>query len=235
MKRSKWEENREKQKSKLRWPRTSRGWLNRWDRSLDVIGHKVYDLRDATKMYATYIAAIFDNHQLDKRNEFLVLIQDMYLSYMLIAIRTLDDTDLRSHSLYNLIEEVRDHAEHLSKDWYVGLYTPKLRNIGRKTYECHWGKGPHPAISRIRKDLSHLRCDCAKARYIVNKCLAHTARRRHRATLNFEELDSMVNSALELWRKYCLLIHGTAWERPAHHGWERVLDNPLRRAKPVLD
>lgn len=228
MKRSKWQRDREKKKVKLRWPCTPRGWLTRWNKSLDVIGHKVYDLRDARDMYAAYSAIIFNNRQLDKRNEFLVLIQDMYLSYMLVMIRTLDDTDLRSHSLYNLIEEVLDHAEHLSKDWYVGQYRPQLRDIGRETYERDWGKGPYPSTSRIRNDLFRLKRDCGKARSIVNGYLAHTARRRCRTTLSYREMDAMVDSVCELWRKYCLLVHGTAWDRPAAHGWERIFERPLR-------
>ena len=227
MKLSKWQKDRDKKKKKLRWPSTSRGWLNRWNKSLDVIGHKIYDMRDARDMYATYSSVIFSNSGLDKRNAFLVLIQDMYLNYMLVMIRTLDDTNLCSYSLYNLIEEVLDHGEHLSKDWYVGQYNPQLKDIGRRIYEHDWGKGASPLKSRIRKDLIRLRRDCRKARSIVNKHLAHTARRRRKTSLSYTDMNTTIDSVCELWRKYCLLVHGTAWERHPRRGWDHIFEKPF--------
>jgi len=227
MKQPKRQRNRAKKKGRLRCPATRRGWLNRWNRSVDVIGHRIYDLRDARDIYNAYCRIILDNPQLDKSNEFLVLIEDMYVSYMLVMIRTLDDTDLRSYSLYNLIEEVLDHGKHLSKQWYVGKYKPRLKGIGRETYERDWGRGQYPSRIRIRKDLSRLKRHCRKARSIVNKHLAHTAKKRRRMTLSLEEVNAMVDVVCELWRKYCLLIHGTAWDRPAPHSWQCILEKPF--------
>lgn len=169
--------------------------------SLEVLGHKIYDLRDARDMYDTYIKIVFSNNQL-KHNTFLVLVEDMYLNYMLVGIRRLDDPNARSNSLRHIIKEILDHKEHL----------PPVR-----------------ATAPQHDDLCQLCNACAKARLIVNKHLAHTERNAPQITLCYEELNTTVNGLLALWKKYCELVKGTAWSRPEPHGWERIFDKPFKQ------
>ena len=61
---------------------------------------------------------------------FFNLVDDMYVSHVLVAIRTLDDTDTRTYSLFNLIEEIRDHVSLLDKAWFVSRYPKNQRWIG---------------------------------------------------------------------------------------------------------
>jgi hypothetical protein len=225
---SQWQRERNKKKTKLRWPSTRRGWLNRWKKSLEVLEEQVHRLRDAKDMYNAYTKIVFDNPQLDKSNEFLVLIEDMYLNYMLIGIRRLDDRDFRSHSLYNLIEEIFDRREHVSKAWYIRQYKRQLKSTAKKAYERTWGTGLYPAKSRLRADLCRLKRDCGTARRIVNKYLAHTGRRRHKMTLSFEETNALVKNIHEMWHKYWSLVAVTCWACSEAHGWERIFDKPFR-------
>src|SRR5260370_21733725 len=105
MAKSKWSNSRAKKLAVLRWPKTRRGWLARWRRNFAIIRDKATDLWADRDRFQEYRKVVLSNPNLDKTAGFFHLVDRMYLSYCLIAIRTFDDTDLRSHSLYNLIEE----------------------------------------------------------------------------------------------------------------------------------
>ena len=193
-------------KGKSQSPRTPSEWLERWNGSLEVLGHKLYDLRDARDMYDTYIKIIFSNNQL-KHNTFLVLVEEMYLNYMLVGIRRLDDCDARSNSLRHLITEILGHKEYL----------------------------PRRATEPQHDDLCQLCNACAKARSIVDKHLAHTDRNAPQITLCYEEMNATVDGLLALWRKYCELVNGTAWFRPEPHGWEQIFNKPFRQQSALSE
>jgi len=229
MKVSEWQCRRKKAKSKRRWPFARRGWLARWRASLKVIEQTVCELRDARDMYSTFNTVVFGNPKLDKSNEFLVLIEDMYHNYLLVKLRTLGDTNFRSHSLYNLIEEVLDHTDRVSKEWFISRWRSSLVHKGRQTFADDWGGGRYPARRRLRADLSRLKCACRNARSIVNRYIAHTDRTRRKLILDHIQMNEAVDTVYELWQRYCRLVCGSVPNSDSPTGWERVLNEPIRK------
>jgi hypothetical protein len=202
-------------------------WLARCCESLDIIGRRIYDLRDARDMYETYTGIVRSNPQVHG-NVFLELLDEMYVTYMLIGIRSVRDTDRRSHSLYNVIKEVCDRRECLSKKWFVDRHRPECADDAERRFEENWGNGGFPAEHVLTNDLSLLDAACKKARQICNEYLAHNDRRRQNITLDLEKMRPDVDTILHLWRKYCDLVRGTAWSRDPPYAWEQVFDKPWR-------
>jgi hypothetical protein len=194
---------------------------------LRAVEEKVHKLKDAGEMYGRFTEVVFDNEQVDKSNEFLLLIEDMYLTHMLVGLRTLDDTDLRSHSLYNLIEEVLDHREYLPRKRFIDRWGRRLARKGREVYENDWGTGDYPARSRVQNDLSRLKRACKQIRPIVNQHIAHTDRRRRKRRLNLGRMSEAIGTMYELWQRYSRLVRGYAPTHPSKR-WEEILDKPIR-------
>lgn len=122
MAKSKWAKERAKKLAKLKRPTTQRSWIARWQRNLKALRDKITDLWADRHRYREFRQVVLSNPSLDKRAGFFHLVDHMYLSHVLVAIRTFDDTDLRSNSLYNLLEEIRRSykscslAEHIERE-----------------------------------------------------------------------------------------------------------------------
>ena len=236
--------SRNEQKLAMSRPETQDDWLARWEKSLDVLGNKVYDLRDAREMYNYYVGVVFANPHVDRRNAFLVLIENMYFAYMLVGLRTLNDKDSDSHSLHNLINEVLNHRKQVSREWRIQSIQSHYHDNPtagelvadgiKPAYEQQWGGEPYPPACLIQDDICRLNGACEKARSIVNKTIAHmdiAHMNRELPPLTLEwstEVDAAISTVLGLWQKYCLLINGTVWTRAAPpDGWQKIFDTPI--------
>jgi hypothetical protein len=228
MKLSGGQQKRNEKKAKCQWPSTQREWLDRWKLSLNKLEEVVFDLKNAKFIYSTFNKIYFDNPHLDPANELLVLIEDMYLTYVFVNIRKLDDTCLDSFSLYNLIEEVLDNTDQLSKKWYISGLNPGLACKATEWYEEDWGTEHSPAKAIVKCDLRSLKNTCKKARYIVNKFIAHSDRSAPSCGFNIQELHNTVDTVFNLWQKYRRLILGSCLPYDPPAGWEQILDKPIR-------
>ena len=224
---SKGGQKREKQKHKMRRPATRDGWIRRWKRSIIVIRDRATTLRTDREMYRRYVNAISNNPRLDNSNEFFLLLQRMYIAHMLVALRTFDDTDLRSYSLHNLIKEILDNSTVITREWFVRRYRKSLAWAGDRDFSEHWGKGVYLSRQRLRADLRAVRTACRKVRTVVNKWIAHNARRRRAVQLTWGEVDNALDTVYEVMARYHLLIMRAQWGGfDLRADWMEVFDVP---------
>jgi hypothetical protein len=220
----KWQKARAKKISNMKWPKTRRGWLARWKKSLIAVRDKATDLWEDRETYNEYREIVLANPDLDKSAEFFHLVDRMYLSHVLTAIRTFDDTDFRSHSLFNLLEEIRNNVAQLSKAWFVGRF--KRRPIGERQFTQHWSGNAHVSAQRVADDLRMLTKLCRRVRTVVNKHLAHNARRRQKISLTYGELNEAIDGIFQLVSRYSALITGASWGTPAGFSSRHVFEIP---------
>jgi hypothetical protein len=186
---SKRSRKRAKQLAAVKWPRTQVGWLKRWKNRFERIRLNATTLSAERLDYLEFGKIVTASPNLDKTAGFLHLVKRMYLSHLSVAIRTFDDDDLRSVSLYNLIEEIRDNCS-------------QLRQREKKR--------------RIRGDLSKLKELCKKVRQHVNKHVAHDAARKPIKSLTYQEMDAALDGIYLLINRYNrLLFNGTEWGEPS--------------------
>lgn len=175
--------------ARMNWPRTQAGWLARWKKQFGKIRHKATVLWAERLDYQEFGKIVTVSPNLDKTAGFLHLVQRTYLSHALLAIRTFDDDDLRSISLYNLMEEIRDN-------------TAQLRQ--------------HETRRSISSDMRTLKSLCSKIRQWVNKHLAHDARRKPIKQLTHPEIEAAIDGIYALINRYNkLLFNGTEWGEPS--------------------
>lgn len=224
---SQWQIKRTKDKAKMRYPTAPKGWIRRWRRSLERIRDNATGLWDDRATYRAYVNVIRRNPNLDKRNEFFAFCDRVYASHMLVGLRTFDDTDLRSHSLYNLVEEIHDHPHIITRDWFVrGYRNPAFTQCGHQDYTAMWGSGRHLPVRLLKRDLRNIKATCAHARGVVNKWIAHSSRRRQRPRLTHRDIDHMLDSVYEIMTRYHLLLFRASWGGSAKPRWTDIFDVP---------
>ena len=144
--------------------------------------------------------------------EFFHLVGRMYLTNALVAIRRFDDTDLRSNSFYNLIEEVKDHVSLLNKQWFVDRF--RMPSDGEYQFREHWSGKSHVSKRRVNADLKALVQLCSRIRQAANKFVAHSARRKPIKPLTYGEIDAAIDGIYELVNRYHSLIFNSGYGTP---------------------
>lgn len=182
------------------------------------------DLWEDWQIYKTYQRTVSQNPKLDRNNAFFAFIERIYVSHMLVALRTFDDRDLRSHSLYNLINELLTNNQHVTRDWFFRRYRRQLRHIVEPRFQSDWGSGGFLSKRKLLGDRRLLTNSCRQIRQVVNKYIAHTARRRRRVALNYEEIDQAFDDICQLVKRYNLLLFRLDWHPSSTPDWTAVFD-----------
>ena len=211
----KWAKDRAKKLANMEWPTTRAGWIARWKRHLTVIRDKVRDLWADRWRYNEYRKIVLSNAALDKRAGFFHLVDDMYVSHVLVAIRTFDDPDRRAYSLFNLIEEIRDHVSQLDKAWFVNRYRKDHRWIGERDFAKNWDGRNAISKRRVAADLRSLVALCRRARVAVDKHLAHNDKRKPKMAIAYKDVDAALDGIFELVSRYHALLFGSSWATPS--------------------
>jgi AbiU2 len=158
-----------------------------------------------------------------------------YATTQAIAVRRQADRDSRTCSLARLVEEMRNNAHRLTRDYFVGLWSPQADEIRMRmahaAFDALAGEiGGHldPAIPGA--DLAALRSDSARVRVYVNEHVAHDMAEPTAAELpTFEHLHSAIESVGEIFKKYAnVLTAGTyvALEPVMQDDWKAVFRRP---------
>lgn len=134
-----------------------------------------------------------------------------------IAIRRQADTNRRACSLGLLIKEIRDNAQRLTRDDYVGLLGERLddkRMVERMRagFDRLAGPGQHLDRQIPDCDLAALQGAAKQVRVYVDEHLAHDmAEPRVAQSVTFADLHAAIDSISELFTKYAVMLTGGWW------------------------
>lgn len=212
MKKQGWMQVRKKKLAKMRWPSTKASWLARWRKRIRALSGIAVDMWADRDVYIEYRAVVTSNPELNKGSGFLDLVDSMYISHVLLAVRRIADNDLRTISLYNLIEEIRDNPQHISRDWYINRF--RRKSEGERQFKKLWGSKSHIDAARVNRDLQLLSNITNHIQISVNKNVAHNDRRKTTKPLTYHELNTAIDGIFDLVSRYHALILNTAVATP---------------------
>jgi len=216
---------RQQQKARRRWPITRQGWINRWRKSMLRIRDRVTELWVDREVYRRYREIIESNSALPKNNLFFSTLRNMYVSHVAMALRTFGDTDLRSYSLHNLIEEIHDHANQITRARFVRRWPTQQRAIGENIFRSNWGR--HRLNKTwLKRDIKALLSHYRIVKRLADKFVAHDDRRKARKLPTYKQLDSALDNIFEMVSRYCTLLLGHAWGTPNMQKWTGVFERP---------
>jgi hypothetical protein len=158
-----------------------------------------------------------------------------YSTAQAIAIRRQADRDSRSRSLALLIEQMRDNADVLTRDYWVGLLGDQLADdlmVGRahRGFDHLAGTGDHLDAEIPRGDLTTLRSDAKRVSVYVNEHVAHsTAEPTVRELPTYRDLHEAIDRLGEMFKKYALALTGAQWwtlESVIEGDWKAIFRTP---------
>lgn len=135
---------------------------------------------------------------------------DNYAVALAIAVRRQADTNARVCSLARLIKEMRDKADLLTREYFIGLWdlTNGLEvRQANGAFDRLAGEGADhldPAIAR--RDLEALQVAARKVRLYVDQHVAHDQTEPTAALPTFEELHAAIDTIGEIFKRYTVVL-----------------------------
>lgn len=198
-----------RKKSPRKPPNKPATWLARWKRDIAIIRDKIDELWADREAYREYREIVVANPRIDKTAPFLHVVDAMYVSHVLTAIRTFDDRNSLARSLRNLLREIRDQAPVLTRSWFVARFAKRGNSrirIGEKQFREHWSGTTHISAKRVDADMRKLCRMCLRVKTYVDKRVAHNDRVKPIKRLTHADIDLAINGIHELVSRYHALL-----------------------------
>jgi hypothetical protein len=182
-----------------------------------------------------------DNEPQLPESDWWEFMRDTYGTTQAVAVRRQADRHRDAASLGKLIEEIRDDADRLTRDFWLGLWTFDDDRLGikrataEKAWHEHYGGsvGTHldPAIPTA--DLDALATGAGKVKRYVDKHVAHADAVSPEVTLTFGDVHDAIDVIGTLFRKYYNLFTGGSYvelEPAMQDDWKAVFRVPWMRS-----
>ncbi len=169
--------------------------------------------------------------------------RDTYATTQAIAVRRQADTHRDAASLGKLIEEIRDDASQLTREFWIGLWDEPTDTVRRRLTHLHaeqgWNDqyggsiGTHldPAIPA--KDFDTLTAASTNVKQYVDEHVAHADAVPAEVTLTLDEVHDAVDVIGDLFKKYYNLLTASSYvqlEPVIQDNWKAVFREPWLRA-----
>jgi hypothetical protein len=185
--------------------------LAKWLRWLEkVIQPEVQQLVAYKDIFWSVQGLIQKNKNIQKPSRFYTFLGDTYASYSLIGIRRQVKVDKQSISFCCLLEELAEHPEILSREYFTGLYQGSaLEQFGQadKDFDKFCGTTPkHISRKMVVQDIDTLKSQANKCEDFSDKRIAHRDKRDPKSPLTFGEIDNCIDFIDKLYCKYHLIF-----------------------------
>lgn len=164
---------------------------------------------------------------------------DNYAVALASAVRRQADTNAGTSALARLIKEMRDKADLLTREYFVGLWDQTSEREVRQANEAFdrlAGMGAdHFDPEGARRDLQALQVAARKVRLYVDQHVAHDQAEPTAALPTFEELHAAVDTIGEMFIRYTSVLTAgqyVALEPFIQTNWKAIFRVPWLRSPP---
>lgn len=144
-----------------------------------------------------------------------------YSQSVLIGLRRLGDSNVRSHSLRILFNRMISHPDDWSLTSLMEVWEKAGHTYGREMFELLAvstykpfadASGGALNVARVETDRAALELALLNVKAVVDKTVAHAERHRGEApTMTFKELDEAVDFCHEMSKPYIALLTGRGY------------------------
>jgi len=197
------------------------GWLK------DHIEPEVSKLLWSSNIYAETRQIVISNPAINTGNRFYEWIDRNYVHTTLMGIRRQVDKHRDAASLVNLLVDMKENCNLLTRKRYLELYSKdRMQGLGNRDYDNIAGDSVNIfPVEKLEKDLQELENIDNLHKTYIDKRLAH---REKISTLNqlgtYQDLDNAVTIFEEITVRYYLLLLATTIELlpPPNHDWKDI-------------
>lgn len=220
--------------------------LDKWRR---WIGHnpsddatlykELIDLMQKRRVFVGVQEMIEENPEIQKHSLFYGVWGETYADSVLMYLRRLikkrNPRNRREVTLIDLLEDLRDNAEMVTRDWYVDEHfeesgNAKLdkhrRSSAESTFDRHFAGdcGLHLDPDVASQDIQRLEEILAQCEELIDQRIAHLETKEPTSIPTFSQLDQWILEIRDTFWKYNLLIWGrdTKMRVGLSHDWRAI-------------
>lgn len=203
--------------------------FKRWGGTIMTIHASIEDAVLRRKIFRETVKVVNANPNIQRESAFWDWMGAAHVESMLMTIRRQVDQDRRSVSLHNLLTEIRDYPQALSRQNVLAMLPPEVHQFGNARFDLFVGEGcAHADTKVIADDLAALGRQTEVVRRYANKRVAHYDERGPTTIPTFEDLDDALDVILGLFRRYLAVLRclDFAGDPEFTHDWKVIFRQP---------
>lgn len=209
--------------------------LEKWIRWLQTIEQEVQALVMAKDIFWSVQDLIKSNPAIHRPSIFYWYMGNTYVAYALTGIRRQMKPQKDSIALKQLLTEIAQEPDKISRRYYRSLYTePDKAHFADGHFDryCAAPGDPHISGATVQDDLNKLVASAATCEDFADKRIAHRDKRAPAVLPKFKEADQAIDSMHELCLKYRLILLAecqTTLLPTYQYDWQKVFDHRWRK------
>ncbi len=206
----------------------------KWKKWIYEIGRDLGDLLISQDVIKEVSQIFASNKRIQSSPFFFNWIQDNYIDSVVVGIGRCYDRDSRTISLHNLIKEVIENPEAITRDYFVSRYEKRMQDDG--IADCHFdiyaeANEQFVSESKLRADQVLLDDETRRIKGFRDQWVAHLDENRPLKQLaTHNDVENALKVLDKIFRKYYVLIDGAGmltakpaltfdWKEPLRHVW----------------
>ena len=209
--------------------------LRKWSNWIAVIQDDVTQLVMAKDIFWSVQNLIKENPAIHTPSIFYWYMGNTYVAYALTGIRRQVKAQKDSIALKQLLTEIVQDPDKVSRRYYRSLYTdPDKAHFADGHFDrfCAAPGDPHISAAMVKDDLNKLVASAATCEDLADKRIAHRDKRAPSALPTFKEADKAIDTIHELCLKYRLVLladYQTSLLPTYQYDWQEVFDHAWRQ------
>ena len=184
----------------------------KWKEWIDKIGHDLGDLLISQDIIKEISQIATLNERIRSSPFFFNWIQNNYVDSMVVGLGRLNDHDGRAISLHNLIREIKENPEVITRDYFVSKYPKRMRDHGSADRGFNiFAVESEQFVSkkRLQADINFLDDETQLIKQFRDKWVAHLDEDRPLDLLvTHNDVENSLSALDEIFCKYYMLIDG---------------------------
>lgn len=206
----------------------------KWKKWIDKIGHDLGDLLISQDIFKEVAQIVASNKQIRSSPFFFTWIQNNYMDSIVVGLARLNDHDGRTISLHNLIKEIKENPEAITRDYFVSRYRKWMQEKGMADNDFNkfaQKNNQYISSSKLNKDIKHLDEETELIKNFRDQWVAHLDMNQAIKQLpTHNDVEKALEYLDEIFRRYYMLIDGAGivtakpalafdWKEPLTHPW----------------
>jgi hypothetical protein len=196
----------------------------KWEAWIADIREDVFHLMDSRRWNAVFERVVNANPRLNPGQVIPDYFRKIYADYAILAVRRLVRRDNKSITLTDLLRDLSENNEMVTREWYRALYKRPFPDgqvyddemayrLADSAFENFCDNDSHKHISKalIEQDLAKITVDTATIVHVSDRAKAHKDKRGLDPNLpipTFTALDVAITTLADITQKYVLLLTG---------------------------
>lgn len=205
----------------------------KWKKWIDKIGHDLGDLLISQDTFKKVAQIVASNKQIQSSPFFFTWIQNNYVDSIVVGLARLNDHDGRTISLHNLIKDIKENPEAITRDYFVSRYKKWMQDKGMADYDFDKfaeKNNQYISSSKLNKDIKRLDKETKLIKDFRNKWVAHLdVNRAIKQLPTHNDVEKALEFLDEIFCRYYMLIDGAGivTAKPAlAFDWKESLTHP---------